>query len=216
MFKSHHYHQNIKTDSKISQLENSLKASTEAKKEMDDKIAALEKTISEINSTKDHEVNRLREELKTANKKVDTVLKGSTNKLIAAITDNLDLTSDEFDSSCTLLASSAFEPTMTEEIITSMNTESAPEGEIDVFKVIREQVDLKDPVQSQRFSRARDKVTESLIKSAKSKILARSPSAKRRLSQEATNNAKKKLFSEGSAIADSKQVTFSGIPVPQK
>ena len=183
---------------------------------MDDKIAALEKTISEINSTKDHEVNRLREELKTANKKVDTVLKGSTNKLIAAITDNLDLTSDEFDSSCTLLASSAFEPTMTEEIITSMNTESAPEGEIDVFKVIREQVDLKDPVQSQRFSRARDKVTESLIKSAKSKILARSPSAKRRLSQEATNTAKKKLFSEGSAIADSKQVTSSGIPVPQK
>ena len=206
----------VKKDSKISQLENSLKASTEAKKEMDDKIAALEKIISEINSTKDHEVNRLREELKTANKKVDTVLKGSTNKLILAITDNLELTSDEFDSSCTLLASSAFEPTMTEEIITSMNTESAPEGEIDVFKVIQEQVDLKDPVQSQRFSRARDKVTESLIKSAKSKILARSPSAKRRLSQEATNNAKKKLFSEGSAIADSKQVTSSGIPVPQK
>ena len=144
------------------------------------------------------------------------MLKGSTNKLIAAITDNLELTSDEFDSSCTLLASSAFEPTMTEEIITSMNTESAPQGEIDVFKMIREQVDLKDPVQSQRFSRARDKVTESLIKSAKSKILARSPSAKRRLSQEANNTAKKKLFSEGSAIADSKQVTSSGIPVPQK
>ena len=113
---------------------------------MDDKIAALEKTISEINSTKDHEVNRLREELKTANKKVDTVLKGSTNKLIAAITDNLELTSDEFDSSCTLLASSAFEPTMTEEIITSMNTESAPQGKIDMYKVIREQVDQKDTV----------------------------------------------------------------------
>ena len=38
----------VKKDSKISQLENSLKASTEAKKEMDDKIAALEKIISEI------------------------------------------------------------------------------------------------------------------------------------------------------------------------
>ena len=59
----------VKKDSKISQLENSLKASTEAKKEIDDKIAALEKNISEINSTKDHEVNRLREELKTANEK---------------------------------------------------------------------------------------------------------------------------------------------------
>ena len=108
----------VKKDSKISQLENSLKASTEANKERDDKIAALEKTISEFNSSKDPEVNILREELKTANKKVETVLKGSTNRLIAAITDNLELTSDEFDSSCTLLASSAFEPTMTEDIIT--------------------------------------------------------------------------------------------------
>ena len=207
----------VKKDSKISQLESSLKASTEANKERDDKIAALEKTICEFTSSKDLEVNRLREELKTANKKVETVLKGSTNRLIAAITDNLELTNDEFDSSCTLLASSAFEPTMTEDIITSMNTESAPQGEMDVFKVIREQVDLKDPVQSQRFSRARDKVTESLIKSAKSKILARSPSAKRKQSQEALNTNKKKLFSEGSAIADSKQLTTSsGIPVPQK
>ena len=97
-----------------------------------------------------------------------------------------------------------------------MNTESAPQGEMDVLKVIREQVDLKDPVQSQRFSRARDKVTESLNKSAKSKILSRSPSAKRKQSHEALNSSKKKLFSEGSATADSKQLTSSGIPVPQK
>ena len=70
--------------------------------------------------------------------------------------------SDKLDSSCTLLASFAFKPTMTEDIITSMSTESAPQGEMDVFKVMKEQVDLKDHVQSQCFSRARDKVTESL------------------------------------------------------
>ena len=111
-------------------------------------------------------------------------------------------------------ASSAFEPTMTEDTITSMNTESAPQGEIDVFKAFREQVYLKDPVQSQRFSRLRDKVTDSLIKSARSRNLSRSPSAKRKLSLEASNISKKKL-SEGSAIAESK-LTSSGIPVPQK
>ena len=193
-----------KKDSKISQLESSLKASTDANKERDEKIAALEKTICEL-SSKEAEVKRLRGELKTANKKVENVLKGSTNKLIAAVTENLELTEDEFDSSCSLLASSAFEPAMTEDIITSMNTESAPQGEMDVFKVIREQVDLKDPVQSQRFSRVRSKVTESLIKSAKSRNLTRSSSAKRGLSSPgAVNSTKKKLFSEGSAIADSK------------
>ena len=204
----------VKKDSKISQLESSLKASTEANRERDEKIAALEKTINEFSSSKDADVKRLREELKTANKKVETVLKGSTNKLIAAVTDNLVLTNEEFDSSCTLLASSAFEPTMTEDTITSMNTESAPQGEMDVFKAFREQVDLKDPVQSQRFSRLRDKVTDSLIKSARSRNLSRSPSAKRKLSLEASTISKKKL-SEGSAIADSK-LTSSGIPVPQK
>ena len=82
-----------------------------------------------------------------------------------------------------------------------------------MFKVIREQVDLKDHVQSQCFSRARDKVTESLIKSARSKILARSPSAKRIQSLEALNTSRKKLFSESSANADSK-LTSSWIPVP--
>ena len=87
---------------------------------------------------------------------------------------------------------------------------------MDVFKVIREQVDLKDPVQSQRFSRVRSKVTESLIKSAKSRNLTRSYSAKRGLSSPgASNNTKKKLFAEGSAIADSK-LNSSGIPVPNK
>ena len=195
-------------------MESSLKASTEANREREDKIATLEKTICEFSSSKDADVKRLREELKIANKKVETVLKGSTNKLIAAVTDNLMLTNEEFDSSCTLLASSAFEPTMTEDTITSMHTESAPQGEIDVFKAFREQVDLKDPVQSQRFSRLRDKVTDSLIKSARSRNLSRSPSAKRKLSLEASNISKKKL-SEGSAIADSK-LTSSGIPVPQK
>ena len=204
-----------KKDSKISQLESSLKASTDANKERDEKIAALEKTICEL-SSKEAEVKRLRGELKTANKKVENVLKGSTNKLIAAVTENLELTEDEFDSSCSLLASSAFEPAMTEDIITSMNTESAPQGEMDVFKVIREQVDLKDPVQSQRFSRVRSKVTESLIKSAKSRNLTRSSSAKRGLSSPgAVNSTKKKLFSEGSANADSK-LNSSGIPVPSK
>ena len=204
-----------KKDSKISQLESSLKASTDANKERDDKIAALEKTICEL-SSKEADVKRLRGELKTANKKVENVLKGSTNKLIAAVTENLELTEDEFDSSCSLLASSAFEPAMTEDIISSMNTESAPQGEMDVFKVIREQVDLKDPVQSQRFSRVRSKVTESLIKSAKSRNLTRSSSAKRGLSSPgAANSTKKKLFSEGSANADSK-LNSSGIPVPSK
>ena len=90
----------------------------------------LEKNIGEYSSYKDSEVNRLREELDTAKLKVEIVLKGSTSKLIAAVTYNLELTSDEFNSSCTLLASSAFQPTMTEDIITSMNTESAPQGEM--------------------------------------------------------------------------------------
>ena len=102
---------------------------------------------------------------------------------------------------------------MTEDTITSMNTESAPQGEMDVFKAFREQVDLKDPVQNQRFSRLRDKVTDSPIKSVRSS--SRSRSAKRKQSLEALNNSKKKLFSDGSAISDSKLIS-SSIPVPQK
>ena len=91
----------------------------------------LEKIIGEFPSSKDLDVNRLCKELKTNTKKVETVLKGSTNRLIAAITDDLELTSDKFNSS------SVFEPSMTEDIITPMNTGSAPQGEMDVFKVIR-------------------------------------------------------------------------------
>ena len=100
-------------------------------------------------------------------------LSGSTNfcsflVCVAGLGSLVLLTNEEFDSSCTLLASSAFEPTMTEDTITSMNTECAPQGEMDVLKAFREQADLKDPVQNQRFSRLRDKVTDSLIKSVRS------------------------------------------------
>ena len=77
------------------------------------------------------------------------------------------------------MAVSFYDTNLNEEDVERMNSESAPEElKNDVFKPFRDQVDLTDSDQAERFGRVRNKVVENL-KTTTRNILYKKPSYKK-------------------------------------
>ena len=164
-------------DSKIKLLQESLTKANESVKDKDELIASLEQKQKE-------EVARWKDKLSTAQKKVNSVYSGSARKLLKDVTDvSTPIVTEDFDNTCRLLAVSFYDTNLNEEDVEMMNSESAPEElKNDVFKPFRDQVDLTDSDQAERFGRVRNKVVENLkttIRSRSRSLGSGSPASKR-------------------------------------
>ena len=150
--------------------------------------------------------------MSTAQKKVNSVYTGSARKLLKDVTDvSTPIITEDFDITCKLLAVSFYDNNLNEEEVERMNSESAPqELQNDVFKPFRDQVDLTDSDQTERFGRVRNKVVENL------KQTIRSRSRRLSLGSVSPAPASKRGNSEGERSDEKPSKLADNRPSPQK